>query len=105
MALWASVGRLMEIRNYAEYECETPIIRHFVRNFVYLDTVPGFVEPMADEAHTTDVWASSDWEYRTVFCWVFKWNVERFKSHMLTVLAHADEEYLDRCSSLSFFYR
>lgn len=93
----------MEVRNYVEYECETPILRHLVRRFAYLDTADCFVESISPEAHTTDVWMAPDAEFCVLFCWVFKWNVERFKGHMLTALAHADEGYIDRCRSLSFF--
>ena len=93
----------MEIRNYVVCGCGTPVVRHFVRNFAYLDTLPGFVEQMAGEAHTTDTWASPDWRYRVVFCWVLRWNVELFKSHMMTALAHADDAYVERCASLSLF--
>lgn len=93
----------MEVRNYVEYECETPVAKWFVRRFAYLDTDDCFAESMCPEAHTTDVWIAPDADFCVMFCWVFNWNVPQFEQHMMTVLAHAGDGYADKCRTLSFF--
>ena len=100
----------MEIRNYVEYECDLPVVRHLpvirslVRTFAFMDDKDLSAKSMCSEAHLTDAWLSPDTEFVVFFCWVLAWNVPRFRQHMREVLAHASCSYVERCEGMGFFY-